>query len=68
MSKTEDAAEVHPSEFALTADEWCARLSAGDKRVELITAFAASERRAGRVKDSEENFANRFAAFCGAAQ
>lgn len=55
-----------PAEEALTLDEFCTRLSARDRRVELIGAFASTERRAGVVKDVESAFAARFAAFCTA--
>lgn len=49
--------------FPLTVDEFCARLSTVDSRVELIGAFHATEKRAGRVKDMESAFQTRFAAF-----
>ena len=56
-------AETGASDFELSLDEFCARLSAADRRVELIGAFHATERAAGRVKDFEAAFAGRFVAF-----
>lgn len=50
-------------EFALTLEEFCTRLSAGDKRVELIGAFAHTEAVAGRTKDTETAYAARYADF-----
>lgn len=47
----------------VTLDEFCIRLSKSDKRVELIGAFAFTERAAGKQKDAEAAYADRFAAF-----
>lgn len=58
--------EVAPAEFELTLDEVCQRISAGDKRVEMIGAFHSSEKAAGRLKDLESAYRSRFAAFCNA--
>lgn len=55
--------EPNPQTFDLTVDEFCTRLSATDRRPELIYAFSKDEKRAGRVKDSEANFTARFGAF-----
>ena len=50
--------------FDLTIEEYCTRKSSeADSRVELLAAFCASERRHGRVKDSEPKFDARYAAF-----
>lgn len=57
------AVTAEPSEFPLTLDEFCSRLSVEDKRVELIGAFHLTERAAGRTKDLESAYATRFAAF-----
>lgn len=51
------------AEFPLTLEEFCIRLSVTDSRVELIGGFENQERLAGRVKDTESNFAGRFQAF-----
>lgn len=60
----EVAAEVAgASEFQLSLDEFCTRLSGTDRRVELIGAFHSAERAAGRSKDYEGAFAGRFVAF-----
>ena len=53
-----------PSSFDLTLDEWCARESMTERRVELLAAFHFDERTSGGpAKDSAENFASRYAAF-----
>jgi len=54
---------TEPSEFALTLEEFCSRLSATDKRVELIGAFAHAETRAGRNKGLASEYEARFRAF-----
>lgn len=51
------------AEFPLPIDEFCARLSLTDKRVELITAFARMESAAGRRKDVHSAYARRFGDF-----
>lgn len=55
------AAEV--TDFALTLDEYCTRLSGRDNRVELIGAFYAYEVRNGHVSDVESAFESRYVAF-----
>lgn len=52
--------------FPLSLDEFCARLSTSDRRVELIGGFHHSERAAGHTVDTEAAFAGRFVAFCNA--
>jgi hypothetical protein len=54
---------TEPSEFALTLEEFCSRLSTTDKRVELIGAFAHEETRAGRIKGLASEYEARFRAF-----
>lgn len=54
---------VEQSEFPLTLEEYCSRLSQTDKRVELIGAFAHEETRAGRIKGLASEYEARFAAF-----
>lgn len=51
---------------ALTLVEFCTRLSATVKRPELIGAFEATEKRAGRVLATEAEFLARFESFCSA--
>lgn len=64
MAKENVAPEVtEPSEFPLTLDEFCSRLSVSDKRVELIGAFHTTEKAAGRSKDVESAYKARFTAF-----
>lgn len=46
--------------FALTLDEFCSQQSKSDKRVALIGGFHATEKAAGRVKDTAKAFAARF--------
>lgn len=52
-----------PAAFPLSLDEFCTRLSGTDRRVEMIGAFAHEERAAGRLKDTEAAYRQRFAAF-----
>jgi hypothetical protein len=59
-------AQAAANTFDLTVEEFCTNLSAADGRVEMIAAFCASERRAGRFKDSSGAFAGRFEAFVSA--
>ena len=61
--KPESGDVVDPAVHALTLDEFCTRLSASDRRVELIGAFHFVETRAGRFKDAESGYRARFAAF-----
>ena len=60
MSKSKQAKN---DSFDLTLGEFCARLSAKDRRVELIGGFHADEVANGRNKDSEKNFMTRFRQF-----
>lgn len=48
---------------AMTLHEFCTRLSETEKRVELLGAFEAKERKAGRNKATAEVYAASFAAF-----
>ncbi|MFL5900877.1 MAG: hypothetical protein ACJ75S_06725 [Solirubrobacterales bacterium] len=59
-------APASPDEFELTLAEACQRISIEDRRVEMIGAFHASEKAAGRSKDLESAYRERFAAFCNA--
>lgn len=65
-SKENQAADVPAvdTDFHLTLEEFCARLSSTDRRVELIGAFFKTEQSAGRGKASESEFSARFVAFC----
>lgn len=47
----------------VSIDEFCARLSVGDKRVELIGAFNVAEKRARRASDTEAAYRARYQAF-----
>lgn len=65
-NKTESVAKEVEAQAAapeLTLDEFCTRLSMKDKRVELIGAFHFTEKAAGKIKDAESAFEERFAAF-----
>lgn len=73
MAKTDNPAEqpgvtqpVVATDFPLTLHEFCTRLSASDRRVELIGGFEHAERVAGRVKDTDANYGARFTAFINA--
>lgn len=58
------AAESAPAtDFPLSLDEFCMRLSSTDKRTELIGAFNHVEKLAGRLLDTDGNFRARFEAF-----
>jgi hypothetical protein len=64
----ETAQEVAPeTETETTATiplgEFCASLSAHDKRVELIAGFHSDELRENRLHDIESAYHERFAAF-----
>lgn len=61
--ETDVSVATEPSEFPLTLDEFCSRLSATDKRVELIGGFHSVEKAAGRVKDLESAYVARFTDF-----
>lgn len=56
-------APVNPAIPDLTVEEFCTRLSASDRRVELINAFCFVERTAGHYKDAESNYQSRFQTF-----
>jgi hypothetical protein len=67
MAKTEAqavAADANAADFHVTLDEFCARLSGTDRRVELIGAFFKGEQAAGSNKDAEAAYSARFVAFC----
>ena len=49
--------------FNLPLEEFCTRLSKNDRRVEMIGAFYAHEKLAGRLHGSESNFAMQYQAF-----
>lgn len=66
MAKKETVAEAAPTapeSLPLTLTEFCIRLSKTEKRVELIGAFEHSERVAGRGKDTQESYAERYKKF-----
>lgn len=57
------APSITPDSFPLTLDEACQRLSVTDRRIELIAAFHHTETAAGRLRDTEEAYRTRLAAF-----
>lgn len=59
----ESPAVVEPTDFPLSLDEFCKRLSATDRRVELIGAFHHVELKDGRTRDTDGNYRARFLAF-----
>ena len=65
MAKTETVVKAATKEVSvpLSLNEFCTRLSTKDKRVELIGGFEHSERVAGRLSDTAENYAARYAKF-----
>ena len=58
-----DKTPQETTDFPLTLEEFCTRVSATDNRVELIGAFFHDEKTAGNVKDTHAAFAARFTAF-----
>jgi hypothetical protein len=62
LTKSDEAAVAEDSE-PTTLNEFCMMLSQSDRRIELISAFEASERVAGVVKDHVHAFRARFIAF-----
>ena len=54
------AEQAEQTEFPLTLEEFCSRLSATDRRVELISAFARSEKAERRNKALHSEFAARY--------
>lgn len=65
MAKNEPVAKAETPEISqpLPLNEFCMRLSTTDKRVELIGGFEHSERVAGRMADTAENYAERYTKF-----
>lgn len=62
MSK-ETKAEAKDEEISLSLDEFCARASAKDGRVELLSGFYADERAAGHTQDKPSAFSRRLDAY-----
>jgi hypothetical protein len=50
--KTQSENVQDKPEDAITLDEFCTRLSATDRRVEMIGAFNHVEKKVGRIKNS----------------
>jgi len=63
MAKTTNDEPVALPADELTLTEFCTRLSARDRRVELIGGFHASQRAAERHKDTEAAYQAAFDAF-----
>lgn len=57
------SAAAEPQDFELTLDEFCARMSSEDSRVELIGAFHVTETQAKRIKATMAQFQSRLDAF-----
>lgn len=55
-----------PTDFPMQLEEFCRRASEQSRGVELIGAFHAHEKAAGRGKDTEAGFAARFESFARA--
>lgn len=49
--------------FPLTLEEFMARASAEDNRVELLAGFYHTEQKAGHLRDTHDAFAERLQAF-----
>ncbi len=64
MAKTTpEQATTTTQEQKLSLDEFCRRLSESVNRPELIGGFEFVERRAGRVKDTDAAYRQRFDLF-----
>ena len=63
MAKPDAAEPLPETQPSITVEDFAARASATDKRVELLTAFAREEAGAGRGADTEAAFQARYAAF-----
>lgn len=63
---TDAKADKAPQTFDQTVEEFCAATSATDNRIELLSAFCAMERAAGRFKDSADAYAARLDTFANA--
>lgn len=66
MAKAKAQAAPAPAPFQITLNEFCARRSKTDNRVELISGFHHSEASASRLKDTEDAYAARFEQFINA--
>lgn len=66
MPKPNEAADTPHEAFDVTLEEFCTRLSAIDKRVELIGGFYADARANGVIKESEAKLKGLFDAFANA--
>ena len=62
MSKVTKEDPVDTGE-ALTLDEFCARLSKSDKRVELIGGFYSDAKKRGQNKDFDVGFLRAFESY-----
>ncbi len=56
-------AAADPVAVDMTLGEFCARLSQSVRRPELIAGFEHSERKAGKLKDTDEAYQARFDKF-----
>lgn len=63
MAKEPTAPSAAPETFPQTIEEFCRDLSVNDRRVEMIGAFHAIEKAAGRLKDDAAAFLARFETF-----
>lgn len=63
-SKTPEVpTQVEPKVFPISLDEFCSRLSATDKRVELIGGFHHDQRSVGNLTATEAEFLELFTQF-----
>lgn len=58
-----DPVATEPADFPLSLDEFCARLSAKDRRVALIGGFHHHAKQTGLTKAREAEFAQAWNAF-----
>lgn len=60
MSETQSRAIEAPQEATIPINEFCAEVSRGKRQVELLAAFAHTERQANRHHDTRTNYRKRL--------
>lgn len=63
MAKESLASKKERPAERVALDQFCARLSETEKRYALIAGFHAVEVKAGRLRDTQAEYDQRFAAF-----
>ena len=63
VTKTEKQKPASHDNYPLSLDEFCARLSKTDRRVELIGGFHLAMRERGMLRDTDSAYRRAFAEF-----